>query len=57
MYNIYIVYRKIGIKIHKKIREEKRRKKLIALIEMYGGQGSLANHHFIMNNYIMNGNT
>ena len=29
----------------------------MALIEMYGGQGSLANHYFIMNHYIMNENT
>ena len=35
----------------------KKKKELMALIEMYGGQGSLANHHFIMNHYIMNGNT
>ena len=56
MYSIYIVYRKIGIKINNKIREKKKRKKIMALIEMYSVQGSLANHQFIMNHYIMNGN-
>ena len=35
----------------------KEKKELMDLIERYGGQGSLANHHFIMNHYIMNGNT
>ena len=35
----------------------KEKKELMALIEMYGGQGNLANHYFIMNHYIMNGNT
>ena len=35
----------------------KEKKELMALREMYGGQGNLANHYFIMNHYIMNGNT